>query len=249
MERTFIALSRECSPGATRLSRFVRPVTPRATLSRAKHPCETEGVPEVCTCGAKLPPDARFCHKCGKPQFEMPEPEPEEAEPVVVAVAQKAVAIPEPGFRNPVAVRIGLIVALLSFFASALSGPILVLPLVWLVAAGFLSVYLYKRRTGMPMTAGSGARLGWMTGLFAFVILLVLLTTIVLVVSDQSAASKLLEEMKARGADVNAELMVNAFRNPSGILQIVLVSFIVFTLFPTIGGVIGAKLLSGRARS
>src|ERR1700751_3927993 len=23
-----------------------------------------------CTCGAQLPDDARFCHRCGKPQFE-----------------------------------------------------------------------------------------------------------------------------------------------------------------------------------
>ena len=41
--------------------------------------CQTEIVPEFCTCGAQLPPDARFCHKCGKPQYDYPgveEPEP-----------------------------------------------------------------------------------------------------------------------------------------------------------------------------
>ena len=27
-------------------------------------------MPEFCTCGAELPPDARFCHRCGKPQRE-----------------------------------------------------------------------------------------------------------------------------------------------------------------------------------
>ena len=27
-------------------------------------------MPEFCTCGAELPPDSRFCHKCGKPQRE-----------------------------------------------------------------------------------------------------------------------------------------------------------------------------------
>src|ERR1017187_9471093 len=25
-------------------------------------------MPEFCTCGAQLPPDSLFCHKCGKPQ-------------------------------------------------------------------------------------------------------------------------------------------------------------------------------------
>lgn len=179
----------------------------------------------------------------------MPTPEPEEVP--VAPVRAQVVAAPPPidvSFSNPQAVRIGLLVALLSFFASALSGPVVFLPLVWLLGGGFMSVYLYRRRTGQPLTLRSGARMGWMTGLFAFVILLVLLTTVVLAISDQSIASKLLEEMRARGADVNAETMVEAFRNPSGIIQIVLISFVVFTVFPTVGGAIGAKLLSGRSR-
>src|SRR5258706_16455256 len=33
-------------------------------------PWDTRVVPERCTCGAQLPPDALFCHKCGKPQRE-----------------------------------------------------------------------------------------------------------------------------------------------------------------------------------
>ena len=179
----------------------------------------------------------------------MPPPEPEEApfEAIRAEMAAKAPPPPAVGFGNPQAVRIGLLVALLSFFASALSGPVIALPVVWLLGAGFLSVYLYRRRTGQMLTLGSGARMGWMTGLFAFVILLVLLTTIVLAISDPGIASKLLAEMRSRGADVNAESMLEAFHSPSGIVQIVVVSFVVFTLFPTLGGALGAKLL-GRPR-
>jgi hypothetical protein len=179
----------------------------------------------------------------------MPEPEPEEA-PLEIIREEIAKAPPparEVGFSNPQAVRIGLLVALLSFFASALSGPVVVLPIVWLLGAGFLSVYLYRRRTGQTLTLGSGARMGWMTGLFAFLILLVLLTMIVVAISDPSIASKLLAEMRARGADVNAETMLEAFHSPAGIVQIVVVSFLVFTVFPTLGGALGAKLL-GRPR-
>src|ERR1019366_2485675 len=113
----------------------------------------------------------------------------------------------------------------------------------WLLGAGFVSVYMYRRRTGQSLTPSNGARMGWMTGLFAFVILLVLLTTVVVAISDPGIASKLLSEMKARGADVNAEIMLEAFHSPSGIVQIVVVSFVVFTLFPTLGGALGAKLL------
>src|SRR3954453_7443593 len=62
---------------------------------------------EYCTCGAKLPEDARFCHKCGKPQFELIEPE----EPAVVEPVPPVPVQPPPqpqgvGFRNPAAVRV-----------------------------------------------------------------------------------------------------------------------------------------------
>lgn len=179
----------------------------------------------------------------------MPQFETEEV-PAPPVVAQPVLPPPPPdvGFGNPHAVRIGILVALLSFLASALSGPIVALPLVWLVAGGFFSVYLYRRRTGQLLTLGSGARLGWMTGLFAFVILLVMLTTVVLAISDPGIAAQLVDAMRARGADVNAQNMLDAFRSPSGILQIVVAFFVIFTLFPTLGGAIGAKLLSGRSR-
>ncbi len=169
--------------------------------------------------------------------------EPEEVKPPARVEPVKPPPLPEVGFGNPQAVRIGLMVALLSFFASMLSGGIVILPFVWLVGAGFLSVYWYGRRTGQWLTMGSGARMGWMTGLFAFVILLVLLTTLVLAISDPGIASKLIAEMKARGADVTGETVMEAFRSPGGIVQIVLVSFVVFTVFPTLGGALGAKLL------
>ena len=44
---------------------------------------------EFCTCGAELPPDALFCHKCGKPQREISahvEEEPAVSVPVEMAV-------------------------------------------------------------------------------------------------------------------------------------------------------------------
>ncbi len=208
-----------------------------------------------CTCGARLPDDARFCHKCGKPQFEAPAADPDEVplQAVRADLAAAAAAPPDVGFGNPQAVRIGLFVALLSFFVVVLSaqfvGPGLpILPFVCLLGAGFISVYLYRRRTGLPVTLRSGARMGWMTGVFAFIILLVLLIFLVLAISDPSIASKLLADMKARGANVNAETMMEAFRNPAGIVQMILISFVTFTLFPALGGMLGAKLLNGRSR-
>src|SRR5436305_1359982 len=62
---------------------------------------DTRNVAERCTCGAQLPPDARFCHKCGKPQYDYPGLETE-------AVAQAPTPPPPPppeiSFRNGTAV-------------------------------------------------------------------------------------------------------------------------------------------------
>lgn len=210
--------------------------------------CETEGVPAYCTCGAELPPDARFCHKCGKPQFEELQPEPE-AQPEV-APAPPIALPPQPppiSFRNPLAVKIGLFVALLAFFASALSGQFFLsqfLPLFWMIAAGFFSVYLYGRRTGQSLTLRGGARIGWITGVFAFVIAMVLITMIVVAISDSSVAAALTEQLKARGAEAQASTMIEAFRKPDGIAQILLTFFLICGILPTIGGLLGAKLLS-----
>ena len=74
-------------------------------------------VNEFCTCGARLPEDARFCHKCGKPQREEPEIEAlaREAEPTVeveaapIPTATAPPALSTIGFRNPVAVRAAVI--------------------------------------------------------------------------------------------------------------------------------------------
>jgi hypothetical protein len=122
-------------------------------------------MPEICSCGAQLPPDALFCHKCGKPQREFGAVEPEErpvvevAPPPIIPVRREA---PPLSFRNPIALRIALIVALGATFLSFL-------PLVNWLAGGFFSVFLYRRRTGSLMNVGAGMRLGWITGVLTFV--------------------------------------------------------------------------------
>ena len=67
-------------------------------------------MPESCSCGAQLPPDALFCHKCGKPQREIlaPEVETHAAVDVLPPPPLAALAL---SFRNIAAVRIALMVA------------------------------------------------------------------------------------------------------------------------------------------
>ena len=120
-------------------------------------------MPEFCTCGAELPPDARFCHRCGKPQREEIVPEtvepPENAPALVTGAPPRPATAPIPqarpprvNFHNNTAVRIGLLMA-----GSGVAAERACLP--WSLGsggpgdlvddrAGFLSVYIYRRRTG-----------------------------------------------------------------------------------------------------
>src|SRR5260370_41030176 len=111
---------------------------------------------EFCTCGAKLPSDARFCHKCGKPQREEVEVEQPPAAPIFVIT--EPVAKPgAPSFHNPIAVRVGL------FVASITAILCLLLPFgfgIWLPSAGVIAVYLFSRRTGQSLSVRGGERLG-----------------------------------------------------------------------------------------
>jgi hypothetical protein len=123
-------------------------------------------MPEFCTCGAQLPPDALFCHKCGKPQREIAGLAPAEevtdrieihsAPPVFQAATPLRV-----DFRNPVAVRIALLLAVSATVLTAF------LPFLNWLAAGFFAVFLYRRKTGVRLNVGAGVRLGWITGILA----------------------------------------------------------------------------------
>jgi hypothetical protein len=199
-------------------------------------------VPEYCTCGAQLPPDARFCHKCGKPQFEYPQPEPEPVpEPLAPAIS-KRLDDTEIGFHNRTAVRVSFLAALIAFLISGLPMPVLA-ALVWVVvvflAAGFATVFLYSKRTGQSVNVRGGTRLGWMTGLFSFTASLIRLTIAILYFSELKAEASRQDprfhDLAAMVGDRTLMIVV--------IVAGLVVSFVVFTLLPIVGGALCAKVL------
>jgi hypothetical protein len=203
-----------------------------------------------------LPEDALFCHRCGKPQRELLEMEPEtppEAPPPPLPLPEIAPAPPPIGFHNRLAVRIGLLGGLLLIGVSLLLGQVAVfrfLSPVWPVAAGVWAVFVYRRRTGQALSLMSGARLGWLCGVFAFLITTIMLTLMAVMLSDASVVNNLRDQWKDIGrSQADLDTMMQALHNPSTIIGMLLTFLLLFTVLPAFGGAIGAKLMDRAPRN
>ena len=212
-------------------------------------------MPDFCSCGAQLPPDARFCHKCGKPQFDYPNVQEESIEPappqIPAILLPPPASAPEISFHNRVAVRVGFLTAMAAvlLFMAPLPFPFVRLLLAF-GAAGFLAVYVYSRRTGQVLSIRSGARMGWITGIFSFTIITVLFTFVMAAISSQGGLAAFFrqhrDQLAASGAQV--DVFLQALDDPSalagGIVFLLMMLFFVLTLLPTLGGALGAKMLA-----
>jgi lysylphosphatidylglycerol synthetase-like protein (DUF2156 family) len=197
-----------------------------------------------CTCGAVLPEDARFCHKCGKPQYEedIARLAAVETPPAPAPMREPAAARAASGisFRNSRAVLISLVVAALTFFASLLA-TMLWAPLfpIVLCAAGFVAARLYRSSATETLTPGAGARLGWMTGLWLFLIVALLCTIAAVYLSTPQGW----EQAKAFWAQFPE--MSKGLGDQHDVLATLLARlpflFFLLTLLPGLGGMLGAK--------
>ncbi len=205
-------------------------------------------MPEFCTCGAHLPPDARFCHKCGKPQYDEPLFEPD-ATPVITPATPPPLPPPEISFGNGTAVRIGFLAALVAvLLLVAFPLPFALLRLMaTCIAAGFLAVFLYKRRTGRPVTLRGGARMGWITGIFSFTIFTVQLTAGVVATSGQGGIAAVLKSQFPPN-DARYDQVIQLIQEPTTLAMFLLLClfslFILLTVLSTLGGLLGAKVLT-----
>ncbi|MBA3973695.1 MAG: hypothetical protein C0504_05680 [Candidatus Solibacter sp.] len=213
-----------------------------------------------CTCGAKLAGDARFCHRCGRPVRDddpiLAQPEPEDNPPALeprIAGAQlepappAAAAMMEVSFRSPLAVRVGFLAAAivqLVLMLIAMAHAVQLLPVV-LAAGGAYAVVLFSRRSGRTLSVMEGARMGWISGVFSFVISTVLFTA-GLLMSGKGLVPMFEENLKSAGLDpANAAKAIEMIRDPNVLVIFVVLmlifNFLLVAVVSSLGGALGAR--------
>ena len=165
--------------------------------------------------------------------------------PLPVTAKVEAEAVAEISFHNGLAVRVSLIAAavavLLLGVAGVMGDPGLqtIASLGLALGSGFFAVYLYRARSGKPLSVLSGARLGWITGVFSFLILLVLITITFLALSDPSFKAAMQKELEKAGKP--SELQV--LERPAEVVLGFATIFVTLAMMASVGGAMGAKVL------
>ncbi|HEU0123874.1 MAG TPA: zinc ribbon domain-containing protein [Bryobacteraceae bacterium] len=222
---------------------------------------------DFCTCGAQLPVDARFCHRCGKQLFADPPPEPETPQEfpnrdgiehssdglrAIAAEAPGPEAPPPISFHNAHAVRAAFFTAIIVWLIMniPLGGALFMfLKIVVLLGGGSMAVLFYSRRTGQILNVMAGARLGWITGVFFYTIWILFFTATLLLLQSQGGLAafslKQLQESNAPAETIKQFTEVMQSPETFGVFMVLLLggAFITFTLLMILGGAAAAKVM------
>lgn len=140
-----------------------------------------------------------------------------------------------------------MLAGVLSMVVLVITGQISILQVLgplWLMAGGFFAVFLYRRRTGERLTPLSGAHLGWLSGIFGFLIMTVIVTLLAIALSEPSAVSTLRSQWSLAGrSETDFNVMLDAFHSPAKIVAILSMILLLFSVLPAFGGALGAKFL------
>ncbi len=200
-------------------------------------------MPESCTCGAQLPPDALFCHKCGKPQREIAVEQPAAESPVEAAAAAQVYAAPSAlprysmpvTFRNPAALRTALFVGIAGGLISD------IIPLLAWLAAGFFAVFFYRRKTHDRLNVAAGMRLGWLTGIIMFTMWGIVFAAMGMSGALSAQFEQRLKTMPFYSNDPTYLQLAHAMTSGPGLLLPLAFGFVVIVCLSVAGGAIGAK--------
>ncbi len=115
-----------------------------------------------------------------------------------------------------------------------------ILALVPLCGAGFLAVRIYQKQSAQQLSPNAGAKLGWMTGLWLFVITTVLVALMSVAIQSASVREQLVKST-ANTPEV-AKLLDDPHALVMQLLSGLAMWFFVLTLIPGLGGMLGAKM-------
>jgi hypothetical protein len=216
-------------------------------------------------CGQTVEQGIPFCPHCAAPQIRVviAEPPPPPLSFAPATTSQDSVALPAaqtvPVLALPMqwsqSVKPCALAALIAAVAIVLK---LMVPLIAVIAAGFLAVAFYRRNLpGVVVRAGTGARLGALCGLFCSAMTAVLLALRVALLHEWAEIRRVLlegvQQTAARYSDPQFQPSLDFMRSPTGL--IVMMAFLVifaslaFLLLGTLGGALGGAWLGRQDRS
>jgi len=126
-----------------------------------------------------------------------------------------------------------------------------------MLAAGVLAVLLYRRRVPESnLTPGAGARLGAVSGALGFAMFAIFSAVEILVFHTGSeinaAMLQAVNQAAARSPDPQAQQALEYLKSSQGLALVMalglVVMFLAFLIFSSIGGAIGAALLRKKER-
>ena len=148
------------------------------------------------------------------------------------------------GFHNLLALRVGLLAGALGLCLLTLLAELPGLQVIAIlapIASGAFAVHLYKRKTGQRLSMANGAHLGWISGIFGFLITILLFAFTAVMLKNPEFANALRQQGAAAQPEIAQAL--KEIQTAAGITRAILQSFVLLTLLPTFGGSLGAKLL------
>ncbi len=230
-----------------------------------EHPCHG--------CNTPVEDGVAFCPNCNAPQIRVPVPEPESPQELPAPPAAQEAHSPAETSLPDGAAQVSAVRPVLAPGApvewsqaipgAALAGALLAFCLLipiaayflWMIAAGALAVVLYLRRVPhRALSAGMGARLGAISGLFGFGIFAFLSSLELLLERDNGKVRELLQQVLqqslARNSDPAVQASLQRLMTPEGLALLFTLGMILFlaafVLLSSLGGALGAYLFRNR---
>jgi hypothetical protein len=199
-------------------------------------------------CGANLEEGVAFCPQCSAPQIRVSGREqiPEMEVPgQTISPAETDIDTIQWPHALPSAAQAGLIAAILMLIPLGGFG-------LGMIAAGVLSVLLYRRRVpAANLTPGMGARLGAVSGTLGFAIFSIFTAIEVALFHNggelRADLLQAVQQSASRSSDPQAQQILEYLKSPPGLALVMtlglMVMFGAFLIFSSLGGAIGAALL------